>query len=298
MDILIIYNPKSGRAKSEEIIDKIKKTKFFENNKIETFELKNHNDHLIFDQCQNKTFDIVVAIGGDGTINTSANLILSKLPKAKLMIVPTGSSNTLAMSLNVPLSWRKKIKKLNNPAGLKDKIIDVGVVDEKNYFLESVMVGYAAQVAGTTKQPMKNRHGFRAYIFNFFRHPKPDIYKFKLFVDGKSYDIEASTLGVLNAFEGFAGIPTRQKTSNDDGMLDVMFMKYDNFLKFLVSVFYLFLTKASPKKQFKIFSGQKIVLSKNDNHQKIPLLIDGEPAVFENNHLTFKVIPRGLNILI
>jgi diacylglycerol kinase family enzyme len=296
MKTLIIYNPNSGKGKGMLVVEKIRQTKFFENQEVDVFELKD-NSGDIFNKYKNESFDIVVAIGGDGTINTCVRFILENAPQAKLLIIPIGSSNSLAMSIGANLSLRKKIKKLNNSVCLQNKIIDIGEVNGRK-FLVSVMLGYAAQVAGATKQKIKNRHGFFGYILNFFRYPRPLIYKFNISVDGESHDIEASTFSVLNAFSGVGGIPIRQKTSYDDGLLDVVFMRYSSFIGFLISVLFLFLVKANPKKKLKYFCGKEIILIKKDNGQKLPILIDGELTNIEEKEIIFRIIPEKLNIIV
>jgi len=296
MKILIVYNPNSGQGKGAATAEKIKQTNFFAGQDLEIFELKD-NSGDIFNKYKNESFDTVVAIGGDGTINTCVRLILGSMPQAKLLIVPSGSSNALAMSIGAPLSLRKKIKKLNKPACLQNKIIDIGEVNGK-IFLVSVIAGYAAEVTGNTEQKIKNRYGFFGYALDLIKHRHPSIYKFKLSVDGKNRNIEVGALSVLNAFSGVGGIPTRQKTSYDDGLLDVIFMRYDNFFGFLISILFMFLAKAHPKKKYKHFSGREIILARKDNKQKISLQVDGEMVDFKEDKIVFKVLPKKLSVIV
>ena len=59
-------------------------------------------------------FDLVCAIGGDGTVNETINgLAGSDVP---LAIIPTGTVNVLAMELGIPLDPPDAVKLLAAPA--------------------------------------------------------------------------------------------------------------------------------------------------------------------------------------
>lgn len=85
--------------------------------------------------------DLVVAAGGDGTVREVATGVVGA--KATLGIIPMGTFNNLALSLNLP----------SDPAAACDLIesgvtreIDVGIADERHYFFEAAGVGVDADL--------------------------------------------------------------------------------------------------------------------------------------------------------
>ena len=87
-----------------------------------------------------QNFDLVIAIGGDGTINETATGLVNS--KTALAVLPTGSGNGLARSLQIPLDIKSACKLIHTG---KITLIDVGLVNHRNFFL--VMgVGFDAVV--------------------------------------------------------------------------------------------------------------------------------------------------------
>ena len=74
-------------------------------------------------------FDIMIAAGGDGTINEVATGLINK--PGSLGIIPLGSGNGIARSLNLPLDLKGSIEFLLNPTITK---IDVGRFNNR-YFI-------------------------------------------------------------------------------------------------------------------------------------------------------------------
>lgn len=85
-------------------------------------------------------YDIIVACGGDGTINEIASELVGS--KTKLAIIPLGSGNGLASNLNISkniLHCISTIKKCNV------KQIDVGRIND-NYFFSNCGLGFDSEV--------------------------------------------------------------------------------------------------------------------------------------------------------
>jgi YegS/Rv2252/BmrU family lipid kinase len=100
------------------------------------------DDTVVQAQKAAQANDIVVACGGDGTVNAVAQGILGT--KAALGVLPLGSANNFAVqSLNIPINFKKAIKIL-----LRKKIIkiDVGKINEA-IFLNTVGIGITGQVS-------------------------------------------------------------------------------------------------------------------------------------------------------
>ena len=105
--IRFIINPKSGatdkHSYEEWINSTIDKTVF--NSEITHTSAPHHATELAKDAAKNN-YDIVVAVGGDGSVNeTGAGLIGTK---TALGIIPTGSGNGMARHMKIPLDFKAK----------------------------------------------------------------------------------------------------------------------------------------------------------------------------------------------
>ena len=86
-------------------------------------------------------FDLVVAVGGDGTINQVASaLVHSPVP---LGIIPCGSGNGLARHLHIPFSIPKAVALLQR---CHIESIDSGSINERSFFC-TAGIGFDASLA-------------------------------------------------------------------------------------------------------------------------------------------------------
>jgi YegS/Rv2252/BmrU family lipid kinase len=83
----------------------------------------------------------IIAVGGDGTINEVASVLVGK--SIPLGIIPVGSGNGLARHLNIPLNYKKAFQKALVGATIK---IDVGHINNRPFFC-TAGVGFDAAVA-------------------------------------------------------------------------------------------------------------------------------------------------------
>src|SRR5690606_26309031 len=74
-------------------------------------------------------FDLVVAVGGDGTINEIASALNGT--KTALGIIPEGSGNGLALYLGIPLNERAAVRRLNR---FETMTIDSGTINGQAFF--------------------------------------------------------------------------------------------------------------------------------------------------------------------
>ena len=112
-----------------------------------------------------------VAVGGDGTVNEIAKVLINT--PATMGIIPVGSGNGLARHLKIPLKPGRAIQTINN---LKNQAIDVGVINNTPFFC-TCGVGFDALIGDKFAQS-KGR-GLSNYvkttISEFFNY-QPEMY--------------------------------------------------------------------------------------------------------------------------
>jgi len=105
------------------------------------------------------TYDIVVAVGGDGTVREVAGGLRGGT--ARLAILPNGTANVLAADLHIPLRLAAAADLLAPDAHVSP--LDLGEVNGRPFVL-NVGIGYAARLIIDTPAALKRRIGFFAYL--------------------------------------------------------------------------------------------------------------------------------------
>lgn len=164
MRILFVVNPVSGGVGKEEFDEAITSLSEVEDLTIELYTTSGERDHLhIADRFATFKPERIVAVGGDGTIQLVAGIIIEQQLTTPLGIIPSGSANGLATSLGLPADVAPALhavihSRLVLPVDLlkiNDKHICVHVCDiganallVKNYEenQERGMMGYARHV--------------------------------------------------------------------------------------------------------------------------------------------------------
>lgn len=104
--------------------------------------------------------DIVVAVGGDGTLNEVANGIMNSEADIPLGYIPLGSTNDFAASLGLPKRISDSVAMISER---EPQAIDIGKFGNR-YFMYIACTGVFTEASYKTSRQMKNAFGHSAYI--------------------------------------------------------------------------------------------------------------------------------------
>src|SRR5699024_4213742 len=218
--VLVIINKKSGISAKRRIsrqIDRWLDESIFEYQLAFTH-YKGHAIKLSRQAAADKV-DIVVAVGGDGSVNEIAqglwhtNIILG--------IIPTGSGNGLARSLKIPLLVPKAIRIINQ---LHIKEMDVGFINN-HLFLSNAGVGFDAVVSSLFVK--SNRRGFLGYLQSIpkaLQQYHPCTYQFE--TEGKKEKGQAFMINVAHSNQMGYNFKLSPAASPFDGLLDISIIEH------------------------------------------------------------------------
>ncbi len=217
------------------------------------------------------TYDMIIAIGGDGTLNrviTGCKNINKKIP---IGYIPSGTTNDFARTHGLLVNQKKALQVIMDQ---NLKHVDLGKFND-DYFSYVAAFGAYTSVAIKTSQKLKNLFGYYAYILTSFSHMNTlKKYTINLEVDGISRQEDVIFFAISNALSigGLLNF-TFDQVSLDDGKLDMVYIRYPNNPSELVDTL-----KALRKRQY---NHPTIVLEKIDEVKiisKTPLLwsVDGE----------------------
>lgn len=158
--------------------------------------------------------ELVVAVGGDGTMNEVATALVGT--HATLGLVPCGSGNGLARHLGLHGSHRRALDILLTG---RPQLIDSGLADGHPFFT-TAGVGFEAEIAARFNR--LTRRGFARYLSTsasaFYRWRPQD---FIISHDGASESVRAFTLAVSNANQYGNNARIAPDARIDDGLLDL-----------------------------------------------------------------------------
>ena len=221
--ILAIVNPRSGMADIGRYIDRIEDNLRAQGYEVDTkYTTREHNATKILEEY-NKEYDIILACGGDGTLNETVEGLYEKNKDVKICFIPSGTTNDFAKSLNISFN-RLHISK--NIKDYEEKIIDTGFFNDRVFNYVSSF-GVFSKTSYSTSVNLKNKIGRLAYIINgikeIFNIKK---YNLKIKVGEEEIQDEFVYGSISNSFYiGGFRLFKKKDVAMDDGKFEVVLVK-------------------------------------------------------------------------
>lgn len=277
---LFIINPVSGAGAGVRIKEQIEflleKTPKLEIEPVFKFTEGNGHATTIAKQSIDSGFDLVIACGGDGTVNEVASALIGT--QTTMSIFPIGSGNGLARHYqfpNQPKPWLSKIT-LMNPIGH-----DAVLINDHPAFNVSG-IGFDAHVANLFGKDGKR--GFNSYL----RLIVSEFRKFKSFestvateTESRSLDSFMMPIAVASQFGNNAFIAPDAKTT--DGLTDLKVIRKMPSYQVLPFALRVFTKSISGSSYTTAFRSKDMEITCSSEQ---PLHIDGEP---KGSFLQFKI---------
>jgi diacylglycerol kinase (ATP) len=218
-NILFVINPISGGKNKLNFVEKV--YKYLDLHLFEpSFEYTQWHGHGIelARRAVNDGIDIIVAVGGDGTINEVASVVEGT--KLAMGIVPFGSGNGLARSLKIPMNEIKAIKRLNN---LQYQSIDSGLLNDRKFF-NVAGIGFDALISARFAENVKR--GFWEYLKTiYYEISNYKTQNYKIEIDGKLIEREAFMISIANSSQFGNNAHIAPFASLNDGFFDICIVK-------------------------------------------------------------------------
>ncbi|NLS45596.1 MAG: diacylglycerol kinase family lipid kinase [Firmicutes bacterium] len=286
----IIVNPIAGRGKAERAIPTIRRIFTSNKNKFDIFITEKPGDAT--NQARyaaQQGYDAVISVGGDGTANEVVNGIAEQ--DITLGVIPCGSGNDLAMSMNIPSGIDEACEII-----LKGNIRkrDLGKATGR-YFANTIGIGFDAAVAKTANKSLRNFpiRGIPLYVLAMLM----TLQKYKSFTAHVTVDDQMLisshplliAVGIGKSYGG--GLPIVPYAIPDDGLYDICIVEAISTYQIIAT-----LPKALRGKHLNdaktIFTrGKSIYIQLS---AITPFHMDGE--VFESDCMEVSIIPGGLRV--
>ncbi|MGL4481204.1 MAG: YegS/Rv2252/BmrU family lipid kinase, partial [Lactococcus garvieae] len=164
MKARLIYNPSSGqeiiKKNVADILDKLESFGYEASAFQTTPEPQSAQNEAA--RATEAGFDLIVAAGGDGTINEIVSGMSPFDKRPKLAIIPTGTTNDFARALKIP---RNKPLAAVEMIGKNQTLnIDVGQVNDAEYFINIAAGGSLTELTYSVPSRLKTAFGYLAYL--------------------------------------------------------------------------------------------------------------------------------------
>ena len=268
--ITFIINPISGTRSKDDIpllIDALLDPLRFDY-EVRFTEFRGHAAEIAR-QCVADGVDVVVAVGGDGTVNEVAGALVGT--ETALGIVPCGSGNGLARHLRIPIDTSKAISIINQ---CQIEPFDYGVINGLPFFCTCGM-GFDAFIS--LKFAEAGKRGPITYVENVLKEGlryKPETYE--ITDESGTRHFKAFLIACANASQYGNNAYIAPGATMKDGELDVIVMEPFDALEAPQIAADLFMKTLGNNSKIKTFRTKSLTI-----HRKNPGAIhyDGDPIM-------------------
>lgn len=231
--------------------------------------------------------DIVVAVGGDGTVNEVARSLLHT--PTRLGIVPCGSGNGLARHLQIPLEPRKALALINEGHSV---CIDYGLLNNRPFFC-TCGLGFDAEIS--YKFSFSRKRGMLSYLENIVAELskyKPQAYT--IIDESGQRTYEAFIITLANASQYGNNAYIAPYASLADGLMDVTVIEPFPAVDAPALALALFTGKfRNGSRHIRMFRSNSIRIQR----EKAGVVhCDGDPMK-AGSEIRARIVPAGLNVI-
>lgn len=219
---LVVFNYNAGRRKAVLCKKQLQKFLLTKTNKFKFVSIEE------FDDVDIENYEIIVAVGGDGTVNKIAKCVAGT---DKIMaIIPVGTANLLAAKLGFTPDIKKTLNFLNKK---NIKTIDMIEINNNPCILR-LGIGYDSDIICKTPQSLKNKFGYFAYfIAGIIFATRLRLKNYEICYDDKQLTVDATCIIVANAGNMYHNTVSLSDNSKlDDGLFEVFILKAKNPITF------------------------------------------------------------------
>lgn len=232
-------------------------------------------------------YPIVVAVGGDGTVNEVASAVVGS--QSALGVLPFGSGNGLSRFLGIPMDTAEAIKSLNRQ---HVEQIDAAQLNGK-WFFNMAGMGFDAHISQVFAQ--QGTRGFATYFKSAVREIMSyRSQQYRIDIDGQVYEREAFMLSFANSSQYGNNAHVSPRASVQDGLLDVCIIKPFPLYRFPEMGLRMFAKTADKSKYVEIIKGKHIKVSRSAAGA---VHVDGEPEM-QGTTAEINIVPHSLNVIV
>lgn len=286
----LIANPEAGRGRARAAVLKV--VELFKARGV-PFDLElttGPRQAAIIARKALDAFDVIVAVGGDGTVNDIVPGMLFA-PKP-LGIIPSGSGNDFIKSIGIPNDIGKAVEVLLRG---ETRVIDAGKIND-TWFVNVVGIGFDAAVNRASYEIDHSKRGLWLYLCALVRTlGRFDPVPVRIMMNGASAEQDIFLLTIGNGTTCGGGFRLTPRARVDDQLLDVTVVAPLGIPRLLWHLPKVFLGTIDRVTAYaRLTRTAKLIV---ESKGPLPVHVDGEVFAAEGNTLEIEVVPRALTVI-
>jgi len=297
----VIVNPTSGNGASKKkwplIFNELTNQNFVF--KVAFSEYKNHSEELVQNAIK-QGFTKLICVGGDGTLHTIVNGILSFNPsninEIKIGIIPIGTGNDWVKTYKISKIYKEAIQTIKAENTIKQDIGKIQILNSgKEVFFNNLAgIGFDGYVVNKVNK-YKNL-GFLAYLtgalvsITSYKKPSLEITFNNTILKNKTLML---LIGICN-FSG-GGMQLTKNPNSRDGLFDISFIKTVNLFQILRNIPDLFNGKITNHKLVENYKTAELEIKVLDK-QETYIQADGE--LIGSGNFKVSILPKAINFIV
>ncbi len=246
-------------------------------------------------------YKVIVAAGGDGTVNEVLNGIMKEGKKnVRMGIIPIGRGNDFAWIAGIPKNVSEAVKIIADGVV---RPVDVGYCTgtdhpEGMYFLNGMGFGFEPMVNFRAME-YRRLNGMLSYAAAFISVLRnlPSPYAVHMVIDGEVFDIKTQQISVCSGRRMGSAFMMAPLAVIDDGFLDVMFTKHPLERRDLTGVVLSFFRGSHAKggEHFAYMRARSVTIE--SAKAEIPAHSDGEVFTRSGSSFSVRILPAALELI-
>ena len=277
--MLFIVNPISGKKRKAAIIAYLEKMGC----KVVCTEYAGEAEKIAREATEN----VIVAVGGDGTVNEVARGIVGT--DKVLGIIPCGSGDGLALHLGISRYYKRAVKTIMNGKKIK---IDSGLINDRPFFS---VCGTGFDAIVSERFAKSGKRGLMNYIeigLKTWMQYKPQ--KHIVEIDGQSFEMDASLITVGNSSQWGNNAKITPRADIEDGYLDMTAVDRVSVLEMPALALELMTGTLNWNHKVHCYRGREIKIFRPTPG---PAHADGD-WFSAGNDLEIRILPQSLNVIV
>lgn len=254
-------------------------------------------------QAAEDGFDLVIAVGGDGTAHEVINGLMQLPPekRPRFGIVPLGSGNDYAANLGLPKNPEQALHAIMNG---KPHKIDLALLEDESgrrvYWDNTVNIGFGGCV-NIYSHTLPILRGLLMYFVAVIQTIiiRYDVLNLKLIIDGENWEGETMMITLCNGPREGGGFVSGPNAKMDDGILDYAILsRMSRLMMFRMIPEYM---KGTQERFSRLVTPGRFKKMEIISQQPLYLHTDGETfAGFSHKvrHIQVEIIPAALEVML
>ncbi|MFN8446093.1 MAG: diacylglycerol kinase family protein [Caldilineaceae bacterium] len=295
-DAKLICNPMAGRGRAGQLLPEIRSTLKSLGMATDAVATRAPGDAIqLAAEAHQAGFPLVIAVGGDGTVNEVANGLVQAAQDqiaGQLGVIPVGTGNDFFKMLRPKDNWHVACTHI---AERKIQRCDVGRVNNR-YFVNNVGIGFDAQV-GIEAQKIRWLRGQAVYVLALARNM---LYSYRtpqvtLKLDDQTIKQSITLCTIGNGRCSGGGFWLTPNAEIDDGWLDVCFVNALSKPRILALVPRVMKGTHIHDAEVRTVRAKRISIASSE---PLPVHADGEILYTEAHQLEIEILPAKLEVVL